>query len=132
MLILDNHNVSPCRIRSRKHPNGYAGVTYRNLLFVKAQSFPLSRRQDAARLCQSTLDSGRFCILVWDGDQQQYTLCYQIETAKLASSPAARTSQKSPTPARARANRASAPQQKPRRLPRRRDDDLTLLQRPFS
>ena len=82
MLILDSRNVSSCQVRSKKHPSGYAAVEYRDLLFVKARAFPSTNRQEAIRQCQETLDDGRFCILVKDRQRSQYTLCYQVKSAK--------------------------------------------------
>lgn len=81
MLILDSQNVSPCHIRSRKHPDGYAGVKYRDLLFVKARSFPMAKRQVAMNLCRETLGGGRFCIVLRESKRHQYTLCYQVSSA---------------------------------------------------
>ena len=82
MLILDSQTVNHCRIYSKKYPTkGYAGVTYRDLLFVKARPFSNAQKKEAERLCQETLDTGRFCILLKECKLEQYTLCYQIPSA---------------------------------------------------
>lgn len=133
MLILDSRKVSHCRVHSRKNPKGYAGLKYRDLLFVKARPFPSDKRQEAIRLCQETLDAGRFCILLKESDRDRYTLCYQVSAVKTPPKAAA----PSPRPAQPRRTQSSGntilarPAAPPRsRLRGAPDDNRTILQRP--
>ncbi len=80
MLVLDSHQVADCRVSSRKHPEGFAGASYRNLLFVKARSFPSSEQKQAIQLCREGLERGHFCILIRDRAKSQYCLCYQVKS----------------------------------------------------
>lgn len=80
MLILDSHSVSSCNISSEGHPAGHAGIKYRDLVFVKARSFPIAKRQLAMHSCRETLGGGRFCILLRESECHRYTLCYQVES----------------------------------------------------
>lgn len=99
MLILDTQKVSNCRVSSKKHPAGFAGVEYRDLVFVKARVFPAAEKDKAVRLCQETLDAGRLCILLKDMKRAQYSICYQVKpTSRLAAA----------TPASAPAPKAKA------------------------
>ncbi|MEO0947099.1 MAG: hypothetical protein AAFY11_02955 [Cyanobacteria bacterium J06641_5] len=99
---------------------------------MKARPFPSNKRQEAIRLCQETLDAGRFCILLKESGRDRYTLCYQVKIAKAplkaAAPPPLPRSRRAQSSGNTILARPAAPQR-----PRLRgvpDDNRTILQRP--
>lgn len=125
MLILDSTKVVTGKVKTKKNPDGCAGVMYRNLLFVKGRTFANEERQEAIHICQEALDNGQFCILLKEKAGKQYTLCHQVKSASAngktqAAAPKAATKRPSPPP----------PSRKP--VMPNRDDGRTILQRPVT